>query len=152
MKICFSFGGIDQSGLQQPESLIMPAFAIPAARKSVRSRFPPSASLLARSPSVGHGHAADHFVAGGAQRFDASAEGGAGGHYVIDEDHSALTGSISSRERVGNVLDATATTAFGLLLGMAQATQSPRVDWAARHARKFSRQQSRLIVAALGET
>jgi hypothetical protein len=40
VKICFSFGGIGQSGLQQPESLIMPAFAIPAVRKSVRSRFP----------------------------------------------------------------------------------------------------------------
>jgi hypothetical protein len=27
VKVCFSFGGIGQSGLQQPESLIMPAFS-----------------------------------------------------------------------------------------------------------------------------
>jgi hypothetical protein len=78
--------------------------------------------VLGRSPGVGHGHAADHFVASGAQRGDATAECGTGGYDVIDQHDSAPTGSIPRRERLRNVLAAAASVAFGLLLGVPHAT------------------------------
>ena len=127
----------------------MPVFADAAATK--RAPF----AILRRSSvraDTRYGHTADDLVTCCAKCSDATAQGCTRGHDVIHQHHACALRAGPRCKRMRNVFAAPALATLCLLLSVAQPTQAAGIDRAPRQPRKFPRQQSRLIVAALRET